>query len=257
MSLIVEQSAGRPGSPALYLIHGWAMHGGLFAGLCDHLDGYEIARIDLPGHGANRERPWPDDPAELIDEVAELANDAWLVGWSLGGLIALMAALKDRWRPRGLALIAASPCFTRRDHWPHGVDDHLIEQMAAELEVAPERVLSRFFALEVQGSRSASADLRQLKAAALRYGPPAPDALSNGLDLLRGTDLSRKLGDIDLPVALIGGRRDRLIPWAALEATASALPRARLVAVPGAAHAPFLARPDAVAAAITELIETT
>lgn len=254
MNLVVDQSGS---GPSLYLIHGWAMHGGLFDGLRAELDDCRIARIDLPGHGRNRERPWPADAGHLADEVAELADDSWLVGWSLGGLVAMMAALNDRWRPRGLALIAASPCFTRRDHWPHGVADDLVEQMAAELLIDPDRVLSRFLALEVQGSSSASADLRALKEAALRHGPPDPSALAGGLELLRETDLSQRLAAIDRPVVLIGGRRDRLIPWAALEATARALPNARLVAVPGAAHAPFLTRPDAVADAIKELIRTS
>jgi pimeloyl-[acyl-carrier protein] methyl ester esterase len=254
LSLVVEQSGS---GPTLYLIHGWAMHGGLFEGLGEQLDDCRVARVDLPGHGRNRERPWPADAWRLADEVAELADGAWLAGWSLGGLLALMAALNGRWRPRGLALIAASPCFTRRDHWPHGVDDHLVEQMAAEIKIAPERVLARFLALEVHGSRSAAADRRVLKAAALRHGPPNPGALARGLDLLREADLSQRLDALDLPIVLIGGRRDRLIPWAALEATVAALSNGRLVAVPGAAHAPFLTRPDVVAGAIKELMHSS
>jgi len=233
------------------------MHGGLFDGLIEHLADYGVRRIDLPGHGLNRHLQWPNDANELIDPVAEAAEDTWLAGWSLGGLIAMLACLGPRRRPRGLALIASSPCFTRRDHWPHGVDDRLVEQMAAEVKIAPERVLARFLALEVQGSSSAAADLRMLKASALRYGPPEAGALAGGLALLRQTDLSENLAGLDLPVVVIGGRRDRLIPWSALEATVAALPEGRLVAIPGAAHAPFLARPDAVADAIKELIRSS
>ena len=254
MRLVVEQSGT---GPTLYLIHGWAMHGELFAGLREHLPDCRVARVDLPGHGHNRRRPWPAEAGALAAELAELSHDAWLAGWSLGGLLALMAALDGRWKPRGLALIAASPCFVRRDHWPHGVAEDRIDQLAAELATAPERVLARFLALEVQGSRNAAADLRLLKTEAFRHGLPDSRALAGGLDLLRSTDLSQRLDALDIPVAVIGGCHDRLIPWAALEATARALPNSRLVPIPGAAHAPFLTGPDAVAGAITELIRTS
>ena len=46
--------------PALALIHGWAMHGGLFGPLVDRLaDRYTLHLIDLPGHGFAREDQTP------------------------------------------------------------------------------------------------------------------------------------------------------------------------------------------------------
>jgi pimeloyl-[acyl-carrier protein] methyl ester esterase len=38
--------------PPLVLLHGWAMHGGVFAPLVDALRGrYALHLVDLPGHG--------------------------------------------------------------------------------------------------------------------------------------------------------------------------------------------------------------
>jgi pimeloyl-[acyl-carrier protein] methyl ester esterase len=49
---------------------------------------------------------------------------------------------------------------------------------------------------------------------------------------------------------MIAGDRDMLTPIAASRWLASALPRASLVVVPGAAHAPFLSHPEAVVEAL-------
>ena len=52
--------------PALALIHGWAMHGGLFAPLADRLaDRYTLHLVDLPGHGHARDDATPLEKALL------------------------------------------------------------------------------------------------------------------------------------------------------------------------------------------------
>lgn len=249
-SLLVEQS-GR--GPKLTLIHGWAMHGGLFAGLRAELGDHQCQRVDLPGHGRNREQPWPRHSSELVHDLAEIAAGGWIAGWSLGGLLAMKTALAAPSHIRGLILIAATPCFSQRPHWPHGVAEPLVAQLARELSTGPEQVLNRFLALEVHGSVNAVADLRLLKQEAFRHGLPEPKALAAGLALLRRCDLTPDLDRLDLPVLVIGGRRDRLVPYSALEATCELLPRARIQRIAGAAHAPFLTNPGEVAAAIRSL----
>lgn len=250
-SKLVVDKAGH--GPKLTLVHGWAMHGGLFAGLREHLADHQVQRIDLPGHGLNRELPWPGSEQPLVQALAEAAEGGWIAGWSLGGLLAMKAALAAPSHIRGLILIAATPCFAQRPHWPHGVAEPLVAQLARELAEGPEQVLNRFRALEVHGSEHAAADLRLLKKEAFRHGLPDPAALAAGLDMLRSSDLTAELGRLNLPVILVGGRRDRLVPWQALEATAALLPDGRVWRVPGAAHAPFLTDPKAVAEAIKAL----
>lgn len=250
--LLVEQGGH---GPKLSLIHGWAMHGGLFQGLCAELGDHRIQRLDLPGHGRNRALAWPQTERELIHQLAEVAEGGWIVGWSLGGLLALKTALAAPSHIHGLVLIAATPCFGQRPHWPHGVAEPLVEQLAHELAEGPEQVLNRFLALEVHGSENAAADLRLLRQEAFRHGLPNPQALAAGLKLLRESDLTPELGKLNLPVVLVGGRRDKLVPFSALEATAEALPDARVWRISGAAHAPFLTNPGEVALAIRSLTE--
>ena len=46
--------------PALVLIHGWALHGGIFAPLVERLaPHFELHVVDLPGHGHSRDDATP------------------------------------------------------------------------------------------------------------------------------------------------------------------------------------------------------
>ncbi|MEN1727014.1 MAG: pimeloyl-ACP methyl ester esterase BioH [Pseudomonadota bacterium] len=252
LPLIVDRQGQ---GPKLSLVHGWAMHSGLFDRLVSALGACDVHRIDLPGHGQHREVAWPATNDALVDQLAEAADGGVLAGWSLGGLLGLKVALAHPGRLKGLILIAATPCFAQRPHWPHGVPAPLVKQLAHELETGPEQVLNRFLALEVHGSEHAAADLKLLRQNAFRHGLPGRDALAAGLALLEDSDLTEQLVDLDLPVLLIGGRRDKLVSYDALEATAARLPRARLLRIPGAAHAPFLTDTSAVAEGMQLFVE--
>ena len=246
---LVTQQLGQ--GPRLSLIHGWAMHSGLFNGLAHELARFaQIDCLDLPGHGQARDQEWPASTDTLLEQLAQQSQGGWLLGWSLGGLLALMTARHYPKAVAGVVMVAATPCFAQRPHWPHGVAEPLVAQLAHELEVGPEQVLNRFLALEVHGSQNAARDLRVLREEAFRFGLPCSAALKSGLDLLRQTDLTPQLGDIEQPVLLIGGRRDRLVPFEALSSSAAQLPNGEVVQIAGAAHAPFLTDPQAVAAAI-------
>ncbi|MBL37196.1 MAG: pimeloyl-[acyl-carrier protein] methyl ester esterase [Xanthomonadales bacterium] len=232
-------------------LHGWAMHNGLFRDLIDALPETDWHGIDLPGHGRNRDTPWPEDADSLVEGlVRDLAEGSWLMGWSLGGLLAMQAALKYPTRFAGLVLVSATPCFIAREHWPDGVEAGLLKAMALELAADPEVVVNRFLALEIHGSAHQRDELKRLKSLATAHGLPNKAALLAGLKHLAETDLSGRLGEIECPVLLLGGRRDKLVPWASLEHTHRLLPNSRLVRVPGAAHAPFLTDAAAVADAI-------
>jgi pimeloyl-[acyl-carrier protein] methyl ester esterase len=100
--------------------------------------------------------------------------------------------------------------------------------------------LNRFLALQARGSDTARADTRWLRDQVLEGDEPDPEGLSLGLEWLADSDLRDELGGIAVPVHLIGGERDTLVPPAALEATASLLGRARVSVIPGAGHAPFI-----------------
>jgi pimeloyl-[acyl-carrier protein] methyl ester esterase len=192
MSKLFTQSSGS--GPDLVLIHGWGLHGGVWDGFVPLLEPYfRILRVDLPGHGSSG---WSGE-ATLDDMTAAVlavtpAKAAWL-GWSLGGLVAMRAALQAPARVRALLLLASTPCFVRRHGWQCALLPALLDTFAAELQQDYLRTLNRFLALQVRGSDSSGPVLRLLRDQLLAKGEPAPAALQAGLDILRNTDLREDL----------------------------------------------------------------
>lgn len=233
--------------PALALIHGWAMHGGLFAPLVAQLrDRYTLHLVDLPGHGHARDDARALDPAALAGELVARVPDAVWLGWSLGGQFALRAALDHPGGVRGLVMMASSPRFITGADWPHGVDAQVFRDFASLLQRDFRATLEGFLALEALGSSSAQDDLRNLKSQAFARGEPSRQALLEGLALLDTFDVRADLPRLQVPSLWISGRRDRLVPAGAMPAAAALAPGARSVAIANAGHAPFLSATDVV-----------
>ncbi|GAB2511488.1 pimeloyl-ACP methyl ester esterase BioH [Lysobacter humi (ex Lee et al. 2017)] len=237
--------------PSIALVHGWAMHSGLFAPLVDRLaDRWTLHLVDLPGHGHAHASDLPLDPVALAPRLVEAAPDAVWLGWSLGGQFALRCVLDFAARTRGLVMLASSPRFVAGEDWPYGVRPNLFVDFADALSKDFRATLEGFLALEALGSASAQDELRNLKQHAFERGEPSARALLHGLRLLDRADLRDELPRLQVPSLWIAGRRDRLVPAGAMPAAAALAPRAESLVIPDAGHAPFLGAADDVAAAI-------
>jgi pimeloyl-[acyl-carrier protein] methyl ester esterase len=80
----------------LVCVHGWSLNGRVFDALRAALPaGYPLQTLDLPGHGGS---PWHGDQASLEAQtdwlLQRLPPRCRLLGWSLGGQLALQAALQ-------------------------------------------------------------------------------------------------------------------------------------------------------------------
>ena len=233
--------------PPLVLLHGFAMHGGLFAPMLPALARrYRAHVVDLPGHGWSASVAPYDLPtlAAAIDgALAEVETPVTLVGWSLGGQVALQWALARPERVRRLVLVASTPSFVARDGWPHAMSEPTLARFGDELRVAYRLTLLRFLSLQVQGSDEGRRTLAQLRSRLFERGEPSAHALAAALTLVREADLRSLLPQIVTPALVLGGTRDALVPLAATQALAAAMPRAAHAAIADAAHAPFLSHP--------------
>ena len=237
--------------PDLVLLHGWAMHGGVFAPLVDALrDDHTVHVVDLPGHGHSRDAALPLALAPVADALAARLPRALWLGWSLGGLFALELARRHPQRVRALVQLASSPRFVRGDDWPHGMSAEIFQDFAHGLRHDYRGTLDRFIALEAFGSDDARGEIRALRDEVFARAEPAAHVLADGLGLLERGDLRDALPGLRMPGLWLAGRRDRLVSPRAMEAATALAPAARLDVFPHAGHAPFLTHPDAVAAAL-------
>jgi pimeloyl-[acyl-carrier protein] methyl ester esterase len=238
--------------PPLLLLHGWSRSSADFAALAARLSTrHRMLRLDLRGHGGSA--PGPFTLTDLAGDVAALAEtldlrDALLVGWSLGGQVALAALPLLGARVGRLALVGATPRFTEGDGWPHGLPARLVAGLAARLQRQPERTLARFLDDCFAPGELDPATLAALAApgGATPAGPELACALA-GLDLLASTDLRAALPAVTRPVLLLHGEADVIVPVSAARTAAALLPAARLVTFPATGHAPFLSREAEVA----------
>jgi len=244
----------------LVLLHGWGMNAAVWDGLPADLGvGLTQHRIELPGHG---DSPFPPQlgpgPGGLwrwadacLDAAPERA--VWL-GWSLGGLVALAAALRAPRRVRALILMTATPRFVRATDWTPAVTAAALDQFQTELLADPALTLARFLKLQVRGSDQARETLRTLRHEVDRRPAPDPAALALGLTLLQDEDLRGPLPDIRCPSLWLFGGNDTLVPPGVGERVECLMSAAQVRVIPGAAHAPFLSHPDATRDAIASFL---
>lgn len=245
----------------LVLLHGWGMNAAVWDALPAALTADLVQhRIELPGHGHSPFGP-PCDGGEAAliawaDACLEAAPERaiWL-GWSLGGLVALAAALRAPKRVRGLILMTATPRFVQATDWRPAMAEETLAQFHDGLIADPAGTLARFLALQVRGSDHARETLRTLRHELAARPAPNPAALALGLDLLRDEDLRGPLPDLRPPSLWIFGSCDTLVPPRVAERIDLLLPNARSAVVAGAAHAPFLSHPLETAALVRDFVE--
>jgi pimeloyl-[acyl-carrier protein] methyl ester esterase len=189
-------------------------------------------------------------PELTLQVMADIAPGAVVLGWSLGGLVALDAALDMPQRLRGLVLANATPRFVTAPDWPQAMAPEQLQAFADGLSQDYKETLQRFLTLQVRGDESARALLRQLRDALFAHGEPDTASLANGLTVLKDSDLRARLRQVSVPTLVLAGGYDRLTPPAASEAMAAQISGARLEVFPKSAHAPFISHAEAFATAV-------
>lgn len=237
--------------PILALVHGWGMNARVFDALADLLaDDFEARVFDLPGHGGRAARAdntlqgWADDLAQ------QLPDNVTLLGWSLGGQVAMRAALDHPRKITRLVLLASTPKFVATKDWQRGMAPADLQDFGAALLADPQATLLRFLSLQTRGMSGQKAMLQQLRQTLLAAPAASREALAGGLAILRDTDLRTELPQLTQPTLVLHGALDTLTPPAAGAWLAGALPAAQHIELSHAAHAPHLSHGKEVAAAI-------
>jgi pimeloyl-[acyl-carrier protein] methyl ester esterase len=236
------------------LLHGWSFSADVWKNLADRLaPHFRVHAPDLPGYGA-APACVPYTLEAIVSAVAGAApRRCHVVGWSLGGEIALAWARRAPHQVRRLALIATTPCFTSRPGWPCATTPAVLNEFARSLAADRAGTLARFVAAQAKGDARARRFGGVLKQLSERSTPD--HVLAAGLAVLSSTDLRRELPRVRQRALVLHGARDRIVPPAAGRRLAAALPDARFFLLRACAHAPFLSQPGRVARALREFFD--
>jgi pyruvate dehydrogenase E2 component (dihydrolipoyllysine-residue acetyltransferase) len=224
------------GETTLLLLHGF---GGDAENWQFNLDALATGRLilapDLPGHGSST-KDVGTGLATLVEAATDLLDardvgQVHVIGHSLGGLVASELALRTPERVASLTLVAPA------GFGPEINRDYIDGFVAAESRRDLKPTLQMLFADE-------SLVTRQLVDEVLRY--KRLDGVSEALGLLRdelfldgrqSRVIAKDLETVDMPLLVVWGAQDRVLPAAQVE---QAPANARVVVLDGAGHSPQL-----------------
>uniref|UniRef100_A0A450ZGP2 Pimeloyl-[acyl-carrier protein] methyl ester esterase n=1 Tax=Candidatus Kentrum sp. TUN TaxID=2126343 RepID=A0A450ZGP2_9GAMM len=226
-------------------IHGWGFNSAVWNDIGDRLKtDYCFSAVDLPGFGRSPMLEGEYTLPVLADFAIEaVPSPSVLMGWSLGGMVALEMARRYPDRVEALVMVASSPRFTETRDWPHGVAPDVLKAFSETLAENPQAALSRFLILQAGRTDLGRVTVKKLKPLLFRYGVPNRNALKEGLALLRETDLRHVLGTIRCPVLFILGARDNLLSPTVVMDLQQLCSNCQATVIDGSAHAPFISHP--------------
>ena len=254
MTKIYTETFGKGKSIAL--VHGWAMHSGIWRLFARELaKSYQVTCIDLPGHGRSGVvTPFTLETVSkvLVDAVPD--TPSCCLGWSLGAEVVLEIAHRFPERVNSLILLAGTPCFVKKGLWP-GMDGQVLDSFAESLKQDSQTTLLRFLSLQVKDLVDQKTALQELKALVFESPKPDPQTLQEGLNILKQADLSAEFASLKIPVAVILGELDTLVPVAVAGKMQDLLPEIDLTVIERAGHVPFLSHQQAVVKAVCHFMD--
>lgn len=222
--------------PPIALIHGLGGSARWWEKNFDALSSrHTVAAVDLPSFGGNARFFAAPQPMPAFSEMSALVarwletfgERVHLVAHSMGGLIAIRLAAERPDLLRSLTLVCAAGIPFALDPKPH-------------LRAMPQPVRGA-----VQITRFALPDF-------LRAGPTAV-AVAGARILL--TDVREWLPLIEVPVLIVWGEHDPVVPLHYGEEMHRAIRGSRFAVLPNAAHVPMFEAPDAFNAQVTQFID--
>ena len=207
---------------------------------------FRVVRYDARGHGASPVPPGPYEIDDLVDDLVALLDRlgvarASVVGLSLGGMTAMRLAAREPHRVDRVAVLCTSALLGP----PQGWADRAAAVRAGGTAAVADAVVQRWFtpALAARDPALVTA-MRDMVAATSAEGYAACCGAIERMDLR--ADLSR----ITAPLLAIAGADDPATPPEHLAAVAAAVPGARLLVLPQAAHLANVEQAAAVDAAL-------
>ncbi len=216
-----------------------------------------VLAYDVRGFGASPVGDGQGTVAQMADDLGQLLSTsvtgpAWLVGFSMGGVIAQRFAMDHADRVAGLVLIASS-CNVGRA----GVaffEDRIRQVSEGGLER-----LREINARDAKGCLSAGyqnlvEEYSALRTAAVR-DPEGYLNASRAMLRLNTEPMVQDLGAINCPTSVIAGELDPYCPPRASEQIAAAIPGSELTVIPAAGHCLHWEKPDEVNQLILDFIQ--
>ena len=241
----------------LLLIHGFPLDSTMWELQFQDLnDAARILAPDLRGHGRSDTPPPPytmpmlaDDCAGLLDFLA-IDRPAVICGLSMGGYVAFEFYRRHPERVAAIILTAtrAAPDNdegkTNRDKAAALVEKRGVEPLVATM-------LPKLFSLQTLEEDEELVGY----VSNIMLNTSSEGAIGALMAMKDRVDSRPMLADIDVPVLIIHGAQDQIVPLAEAQAMHEAIPNSRLVVLDKSGHLPNLEQPDEFNDAVFDFLE--
>src|SRR5690554_2969002 len=231
------------------LISGWSMNSDIFdwlmPGLAQYFQVYLADHEQLSGT--------IEDAVDQLAEQLNFAQPALIIGWSLGGNIALELAARHPNKVAGLCLLACTPSFIQRDNWPHGMPTDTFSKFQQGIKESPSKTLRRFDLLQIQGDQQQSKLNKALQDYRKQQSPWSQADLERGLAWLEAIDQREQIKALAQRQLWCFGEADALVNIHTADAIQALNPASSVLNIEQSGHLPFLNKPDQI---FTALLKT-
>jgi 3-oxoadipate enol-lactonase len=252
-TVTLSYSEAGQGTPVV-LLHGFPLSGVIWHEQQRRLsDRYRVITPDLRGHGRSPAPPGVYDMELMARDVLALLDSlaidkAVIMGHSMGGYVTLAAWKLVPQRFLALGLIASQAGADSEEGRKGRYQ--MAEKVAAEgSKVVAEAMIPKLFAAALPAGAPIREQVRQL---ILNTQPAGIIGTLKGMAVR--PDSGTLLPTLGIPVLLLTGDKDQIIPPEKAKAMAAALGKATLTTVDNAGHMPMLEQPEATTTAISTFL---
>ena len=240
--------------PPVVLLHGLAEDHASWNPVIGHLGGCTSYAVDLRGHGATTAGAGRGTLEQLGDDLVaflhEVSGPARVVGYSLGGTIALEAAARPDAAVAGVVAVATSSVVGR------AAADFFAGRIS-QIASGDWACFADGLRADTAGQVVTEADLDALTAARLAAVGEGAGYVNAARAMIgiRSAPLNPRLGRVVVPVEVVGAGRDAFCPRKAADILVEALPDARYHEIAGAGHLVSVDQPEHYGRLLAHLLE--
>ena len=247
---------GGRGEPLL-MIHGWGVNSEIWVSLVDELKLFaSVYLIDLPGMGGSSSiSPYTlDNIAKEIKANVPIKKFN-ILGWSLGGQVAMSLAIRMPEFVEKLILMSTTPCFVEKKDWSYGVNKQFFLNFEMEAKQNLNNTLMKFFLIQTRDIDDSKNVMRFLKNEFIELKDENKSGMQLALNVLKETDLRNEVQKIDKPTLIIAGDKDRLTSSKASIWLYEKIKGATLKEIKGANHMPFISHREIMTESVKKFLQ--
>lgn len=240
----------------IVLLHGWGCDSRTWQPLLPYLQQHgEVIAIDLPGFGESVALPEFKLEAALALIEQQLPERAVLIGWSLGGMLAVALAQRFPQKITHLITLATNAKFVASEDYPTAMSRAINRQFNHSFSADAQTTLKMFGGLLAQGDSDERTLLKNLR----RQQPlrSANNNWSEALNLLALLDNRAAFAQLTQPGLHLFGESDALVPVAAAQTVQALNTQQQVEVLVGSGHAAHWSQPEKVAHLIGHFLQAT